>query len=38
MQENLISTIDPINKQIFAINSKENGITPNLAELIMYKR
>ena len=38
MQENLITTIDRINNQIFAINSKENVITPNLAELIMYKR
>ena len=36
MQENLITTIDRINNRIFAINSKENVITPNLAELIMY--
>ena len=38
MQENLITTIDRINNQIFAIYSKENVITPNLAELIVYKR
>ena len=38
MQEKPITTADRINNKIFAINSKESVITPNLAEFIMYKR